>query len=146
MSCGYPAPLRGLAFSPAPPPLHGRSPPSSFHHHSHLLHHLVQETLPTTYLLSPPLPRPLLTSAVRASCGDEREVDAHSEARPALNGRVLIGPRPRLGTSGCPRVEFPPWRLLLPPVVRPDNRLGLSDPRPPTDLLGLRELWVELVL
>lgn len=104
---------------------------------THLLHHLIQQSLPTTYLLSP---LPWLTSAVHGSCGDEREVDAHSEVRPTLNGRVLIGPRPRLGTSGCPRVEFPPWRLLLPPVVRPDNRLGLSDPRPPTDLLGLREI------
>ena len=36
---------------------------------------------------------------------------AHRRSR-VLNGRVLIGPRSGVGTSGCPRVEFPPWRLL----------------------------------
>ena len=36
---------------------------------------------------------------------------AHRPAR-VLNGRVLIGPGPSLGTSECPRVEFPPRRLL----------------------------------
>lgn len=30
-----------------------------------------------------------------------------------FNGHVLIEPAPSVGTSGCPRVEFPPRRLFL---------------------------------
>lgn len=40
-----------------------------------------------------------------------RVCGTHRPAR-VFNGRVLIGPGPSLGTSGCPRVEFPPRRLL----------------------------------
>lgn len=65
------------------------------------------------------LPRHLSTPGFRAArparctgCAAERQACTQRRGR-VLNGRVLIGPRPGAGTSGCPRVEFPPRRLLL---------------------------------
>ncbi|KZC07528.1 hypothetical protein WN55_08299 [Dufourea novaeangliae] len=48
-----------------------------------------------------------------------------------LNGRVLIGPRPRLGTSGCPRVEFPPAAIVAPASSNEITTTGAVGPRTP---------------
>lgn len=113
--------LRGLPFSPWPTSQQrlslvdaGRSLSGCFSSHSprHLLHDLraCSELAPASGFFRG-------AARIVHPSGGREVTHTHGGSTASLpNGRVLIGPWPTLGTSGCPRVEFPLAAIVVAPV------------------------------